>query len=397
MPVTSAYLDHAASTPLRPAARAALVEVLDEVPGNPSGQHRWARAARRRLDDARDQVAAALGCRPSEVVVTSGGTEADNLAIAGASAGREGRPACVATDHHAVIEPVRALGGTVLSVDGRARLDPGALDAWLAEHPAPSVLSVCVANNELGVVQPVLELVEVVRRRSPATAIHLDAVAAAAWLDLRPLVAEVDLVSISGHKVGGPKGSGVLVVRDGVELAPLLRGGAQERERRSGTPDLAGAVATAVALEEAVAARVELVPRIAAWRDRLRDEVLAGVPAGTVVDTLDAAADPAGPAPERVANIVHLSCRGLHREALLFRLDEEGVAASAGSSCASGALEPSHVVRALGLAPDLADGSLRLSLGWCTTEAEVDHAIEVVVRVVAELHGAALEAGRVPR
>ena len=235
------------------------------------------------------------------------------------------------------------------------------------------------------------------RRRSPATTVHLDAVAAAAWLDLRPLVAAADLVSISGHKVGGPKGSGVLVVRDGVGLAPVLRGGAQERERRGGTPDLAGAVATAVALDETVAERDELVARTAAWRDRLRCGVLDGAPAGSVVDTLDTLDTLEGPAPERIANIVHLSCRSVHREALLFRLDEEGVAASAGSSCASGALEPSHVVRALGLAPDLADGALRLSLGWCTTEAEVDHAIEVVVRVVTELHGAALGAGRVAR
>jgi cysteine desulfurase len=384
--VTAIYLDHAASTPMRPAARAALVDVLDRLPGNPSGQHRWARDARRRLDDARDQIAAALGCRPSEIVVTSGGTEADNLAIAGAAGARVGPPVCVATDHHAAIEPVRALGGVVLSVDGRARIDPEAFAARLAGVPSPSVVSLCLANNELGVVQPAAALIEVVRRASPGTLVHLDAVAAASWLDLRPLVEAADLVSISGHKVGGPKGSGVLVVRDGVGLAPLLHGGAQERERRAGTPDVAGAAATAVALAEAVAEREELVTRIGGLRDRLAAGILA-MAGDAAVDTV-ALVDGAVP---RVANVAHLSCRGVHREALLFRLDELGIAASAGSSCASGALEASHVVAALDLPDDLRAGPLRLSLGWSTTADEVEQAIPLVAGAIVGLRAAATE------
>ncbi|HWJ64690.1 MAG TPA: aminotransferase class V-fold PLP-dependent enzyme, partial [Acidimicrobiales bacterium] len=207
--------------------------------------------------------------------------------------------------------------------------------------------------------------------------LHTDAVAAAAWVDVAALAERADLITISGHKVGGPKGIGVLAVRDGVELAPLLLGGGQERERRSGTPDVGGAVALGAALAVTARDRITVVQRVEEQAERL----VAGLTAAVdhVRPTVPARSAPG------VANIVHLSCREVDSEPLLFLLDEAGVAASAGSSCASGALEPSHVVDALGVAPDWAPGALRLSLGWCTTDDEIDHALAVIPAAIAQL------------
>jgi cysteine desulfurase len=377
---------------MRPVARAALAEALELAVGNPSGQHRWARTARRRLDDARDEVAAAIGVAPDEVVFTSGGTEADNLAITGVVRATGATAACLATDHHAVIDPVRAAGGTVLDAGGRAAVDPDAVADQLrtmARHrpsaaEVPVVVSFALVNNELGVVQPWHELVAAVRAAWPSAVVHTDAVAAVSWMDLRPVADAVDLLTVSGHKVGGPQGIGALVVRQGTPLAPVVLGGAQERARRAGTPGVAAAASMAAALTEAVADRPATVARVGALRDQLREALLAA--SGTqLVDTVDWADQGA----ERVANVVHLSCRDVHREALLVRLDLDAVAASAGSSCASGAPERSHVVTALGVPRDLADGSLRLSLGWCTTESEVAHAASVIPAAVAALVGTA--------
>lgn len=383
----SAYLDHAASTPMRPEALAAMVEVLERAPGNPSGQHRWAREARRLLDDARDRIAAVVGAHPRDVVLTSGGTEADNLAITGTVAAMGGRPLCLVTDHHAALAPVRAAGGRTIEV-GQAdgTVTDEAVVAALRATPDASVVSMALANNELGVIQPVAELVAVIAETAPGAVVHLDAVAAAAWVDLAAASVDASLVSLSGHKVGGPKGVGALVVRPGVALRPQLVGGSQELERRAGTPDVAGAVAFAVALERSAADRVERCARVAAQRDRLESALLAaGDDLVRTTSTGDA---------ERLSNIAHLSARGVHREALLFRLDAEGVAASSGSSCASGATERSHVIAALGLPAELEDGALRLSLGWCTTDEEIDHAIDVVSRVVRELRGTVAEPSR---
>lgn len=381
----SAYLDHAASTPLRPEARAALDDALELV-GNPSGHHAWARAARRRLDDARDQVAAVLGVAPASITFTSGGTEADNLAVAGVLGARGGTPVCSAVEHAAVLAPVLAAGGATVAVDeaGAVRVDE--LATALRDRPEVSLVSVMTANNELGTVQPldaVAEVVAAVRPGRPhGLVLHTDAVAAAAWLDLAAQCRAADLVSISGHKVGGPKGIGVLVVPPELALAPLLRGGGQERERRSGTPNVAGAIALAAALEASAADRTERVARVAAQRDRL---VAALVGAGvglrrTVPEALGAPG---------LANLAHLAHDSVDGEALLFLLDEAGVAASAGSSCASGALEGSHVVAALGPAAARARTTLRLSLGWSTTDAEVDHAIGAVPTAVRRLREAA--------
>lgn len=371
---------------MRPEALSAMVDALQRVPGNPSGQHRWARDARRLLDDARDQIAQVVGCEPGEVVFTSGGTEADNLAIAGSVQAHGGVASalCVATDHHAVLDPVAAVGGVALPVERSGTLHPDVLAAALAEgaaeRPMPAVVSMALANNELGVEQPLAELAAVVREHAPDASVHVDAVAAAAWLDLAEVARDADLISLSGHKVGGPKGIGALIVRRGTPLHPVQLGGGQERERRGGTQNVAGAVAFAAALSATASGRADTVARVGALRDRLVAALLAASP--QIVETVPAASGVA-----RVANIAHLCLRGVHREALLFRLDEQGVAASAGSSCASGALEPSHVAVALDLPSDLRQGTLRLSLGWTTTEAEVDRAIAVVSRAVVDLQG----------
>ncbi|MCU1370538.1 MAG: putative cysteine desulfurase [Ilumatobacteraceae bacterium] len=380
----SAYLDHAASTPVRPEARDALLDVLEHVPGNPSGQHRWAREARRRLDDARDGIAALLGTGPGGVVFTSGGTEADNLAVRGSLLASGGTSLCSSIEHHAVLDLVRDFGGSTVAVDGFGRIDLEHLEEELAAERHISVVSVMLVNNEVGTVQDLDAVADVVDRARPShphgLLLHTDAIAGAAWVDVAVAAARADLITISGHKVGGPKGIGVVAVRDGVALAPLLVGGGQERERRPGTPDVAGAVALNVALAITARERSTLVGRVRGHAERLVagltdavDHVRLTVPPGSV---------------DTVANIVHLSCREVESEALLYLLDEAGVAASAGSSCASGALEPSHVVEALGVAPDWASGALRLSLGWTTTDEEIDHALAVIPGAIAQLRTA---------
>ena len=367
---------------MRPEAVAAMVEVLERVPGNPSGQHRGAREARRLLDDARDVVARHLGCRPNEVVFTSGGTEADNLAVTGSVSGPDGvrgLPVCLATDHHAVLHPVQAAGGRTVVVGPDGVVDLDDLARVLAETDDVGVVSVALVNNEVGTLQPLEAIAAVVRSAAPDASLHVDAVAAAAWLDLAEACAGADLVSISGHKVGGPKGIGALAVRHGVDLEPILLGGSQEWELRAGTPNLAGAIALAAALEATAAERSALVARVGALTDRLRRELVASVPDLVVTGAID------GIDPERVPNIVHACVPWVEREALLFLLDQAGVLASAGSSCASGAMEPSHVLEAMGVDPHVAGGALRFSLGWSSTEADVDAAVRATVDAVAQL------------
>src|ERR671918_705873 len=228
-----AYLDHAATTPLRPEARAAMLPWLGERFGNPSGDHRVARAARQAVDEARDVVAEVVGCRPGDVVFTSGGTEADNMAVRGVHAPPPRPMLCSAVEHDAVRNPVRVVGGETVGVDRRGVLDLDALDATLT--PDVTLVAVMAANNEIGAVQPVAEAAELVRRRAPRAVVHSDAVQAAAWLDMRTVVADAHLVALSSHKLGGPQGVGVLVVRPGTPLRPLVLGGGQERELRSGT------------------------------------------------------------------------------------------------------------------------------------------------------------------
>ena len=377
--MTDAYLDHAASTPVRPEAVAAMTPLLGSSFGNPSGSHRWAREARRLLDDARDQVADALGVLPSEVVFTSGGTEADNTAVLGSVASRGGRALCSAVEHSAVLEPVQHTGGVIAPVDGAGRMDLDALRDLLGAHTDIAVVSAMTANNETGTVQDLAPVAAVVRSAAPGALLHTDAVAAAPWIDLAPVSAVVDLLTVSAHKVGGPKGIGALVVRSRTKLTPLVRGGGQEQERRSGTPNVIGAVGFAAALAACVANRDETVARTEVLRQRLVDGLTSAVPDAVMVS-------PSSPA-DRTAGTVLVCFPGLEREALLFLLDQAGIGASWGSSCASGASEPSHVLAAMGIPDHISRGALRLSLGWSSTGAEVDAALEAVPAAVARLRG----------
>lgn len=343
---------------------------LTERFGNPSGGHRVAQVARKAIDDARDVVADCLGCEPREVVFTGGGTEGDNLAVAGVIGKRGGTALCSATEHHAVLHSVERLKGHTVPVGADGRVDLDALDRAIT--PEVTLVSVMLVNNEVGTIQPLPEIVDVVAGRAT---VHTDAVQAVSWTDVASFTAGADLVSVTGHKIGGPQGTGAIVVRQGTELEPILVGGGQEQERRSGTHNVAGIVGFAAALQACTESRDETVARLRAQRDRLADGLLASIPGAAESGTRDT----------KVAGICHLLIEGIESEALLFLLDRAGVCATAASSCASGALEPSHVLAAMGVPRDLAKGSLRLSLGWPSTGADVDLALDVIPRAVAQL------------
>ena len=367
------YLDHAATTPMRPECTEAMLPFLGQRWGNPSGGHALARATRQAVEEAREVVAESLGGEPREVVLTGGGTEADNMAVTGLTAVRGGWPVCTAVEHHAVLNPVLALGGRVLGVHPDGTVDLDALDAALDDEV--SVVSVMAVNNEVGTIQPLHRVAELVRRRAPAAALHTDAVQAFPWLDVATVARSADLVAVSAHKFGGPQGVGALLVREGTTLEPLLRGGGQERERRSGTHNVAGIVGMAAAMGATVAQRAATVERVGRLRDRLADGLLSAIPDCTESGTRST----------KVAGSCSLLFGGIESEALLVLLDREGICATAASSCASGALEPSHVLAAMGVPRQLAAGSLRLSLGWTTTEADVDHALRAIPAAVAQL------------
>jgi cysteine desulfurase len=386
VPGPPCYLDHGATTALRPEARAAMMPWLGVRFGNPSGAHGVARAARRAVDEARDVVAEVVGCRPGDVVFTSGGTEADNLAVTGVHAARPGPLLCSAVEHEAVLQPVLRAGGRTVPVGGDGLVDLDALAGGVAADT--TLVSVMVANNEVGAVQPVAEAAEVVRRRAPHAALHADAVQAAAWLPLPERLHAFDLVSLSSHKVGGPQGVGALVVRRGTPLRALALGGGQERELRSGTQNVAGIVGFAAALRAVLASRDETAARVGALRDRLADGLAAAVPG--LVET-------APGRDRRLPGTLHVCVPDIESEALLFLLDEAGVAASAASACASGAQQASHVLAAMGVTDDLARGALRLTLGWPTTEADVARALQVVPAAVARLRGTAARSDAGPR
>lgn len=378
------YLDHAATTPMRPEAVAAMLPFLTERFGNPSGSHAVARAARRALDDARESVAGHLGCEPDEVVFTGSGTEADNLAVLGAHGAVGGDVLCSAVEHHAVLLACRSLGGRTVPVDGAGVIDLDALSEAL--HPEVGVVSVMLANNEVGTIQPLAEVVALVRARAPRAVVHTDAVAAVPWVDVAAETSGADLVSVSAHKFGGPKGVGVLVVRRGTALRPVLHGGAQEHGRRPGTHDVAGIVGTAAALAAASAARPTEIPAVRALRDRLADGLVAldevqetGNPAGHV------GSDARGERGGKVAGSCHVLVGGVNQEELLLLADDAGICASAGAACASGALEPSHVLLAMGISAAEARGAVRFSLGPTTTGADIETALAVIPKVVEQL------------
>lgn len=383
----SLYLDHNATTPVRPEAASAMAECLEGPPGNPSSLHRFGRDAARARELARARVARAAGCEAEEVVFTSGGTEADNLALRGALSEGRRHLVTVATEHEAVLQTVEALeaGGmeaTVLPVREDGRADPDDVAAALRRDTA--LVSVMAANNETGVLQPIDAIGRLCRDRG--VLFHTDAVQLFGKLPFALRSLAVDLVSISSHKIGGPKGVGALCVKRGVALRPLVTGGSQERRLRPGTENLPGIVGFGKAAELADLELAREAPRLAALRDRLEQGVLRVAPGARVNGA---------PSP-RLPNTSNVSFPGLDGETLLMALDLEGVAVSTGAACNAGAAEPSHVLLAMGRSREEAGGSLRFSLGRTTQEAEIDETLDVLARVIARLNrnGSVPQAGR---
>jgi cysteine desulfurase len=367
------YLDHNATTPLDPRVLDAMLPFLRDDFGNPSSLHWFGQRARGAVEEARARVAALVGAEPAEIVFTSGGSESDNAALRGAKPKppRAG-VVCSAIEHHAVLNTAKAMREEGRPV-GIARVGEGGvldLDDLAAKvDDRTAVVSVMLANNETGVVQPVAEAARLARGRGAL--VHCDAVQAASKLPIDVRALDVDLLTLSAHKVYGPKGVGCLYVRRGTPMAPLVRGGAQERNRRAGTENVAGLVGFGVAAALAREGLESEALRVAALRDRLEERLLAIPGARRNGD---------GP---RVPNTTNASFEGVDAEALLIALDLEGVAASTGAACAAGGLEPSHVLRAMGLPPERVQSSLRLSLGRSTTEADVDRAAGIIASVVA--------------
>ncbi len=371
--MTRAYLDHASSTPLRPAAAEAMAPWLS-VPGDPGRVHAEGRAARFALEEAREQVASFLGARPREVLFTSGGTEAVNTAVAGATAAASEGPAHVvasAVEHSAVLESAQRAGTvTLVGVDRLGRVDPDAVAAGL--RPETALVCVQAANHEVGTLQPVAEVAEVCRSRG--VRLHVDACAAAGHVPLDFATLGADLVSVSAHKLGGPRGVGALLIRRGLRLAPLLVGGAQERARRAGLENVAAAVGFAAACAElAAGGRLEAEAKLAR---ELTERVLSEAPARVV--GVSVFGDPV----DRLPYLVCLGVDGVEAEPVLLALDQQGVAVHSGSSCSSETFEPSPVLQAMGVD---ADHSLRVSVGWPSGDDDVDAFLAVFPGVVDRL------------
>ncbi|MEO8461902.1 MAG: cysteine desulfurase family protein [Chloroflexota bacterium] len=374
----SVYLDHAATTPLRREALEAMLPYLTEQFGNPSSPHGWGRRARAGLDEAHERVAGALGANPREIVLTSGGTEALNLAIKGAAwAGKASghRIITTAVEHHAVLHPLRQLEKfgfeTVeLAVDRYGRLDPDTLSAALTDRTI--LVALGHANNEVGTIQAIVELVARVRRDGPrGCLVAIDAVASAPYLTLDVSELDCDLLAIAAHKFDGPKGAGALYLRAGIHLLSQQQGGSQERFRRAGTEDVAAAVGMGVAFELAVAEIPVVAPRLQADRDRLLSCL-------TSLDDVETTGHPI----DRLPGLVSVVARGVEGATVVLKLDLEGVAASVGSACTTGSAEPSHVLRAMGYPDEEARGSLRVSLGRGTGRDDVAAAVDIIPRVL---------------
>jgi cysteine desulfurase len=358
---------------------------------NASSSHAMGRDARKAVEEAREEVAAFVGAHPAEVVFTSGGTEADNLAVFGALAGPvppgERRSAvCSAIEHSAVLEPLRAAArgsAAVLGVGSLVVREIGATATGMVDLAALAealdgetrFVSAMTANNEVGTVQPLAEIATLTRRRAPHALLHTDAVQAARFLDLASVTAGFDLVTLTAHKLGGPKGVGALIVRAPATIAPTIYGGGQERERRSGTSNVAGIVGLAAAVRVVAARRDAESARIRELRDALADRLVAGVPG--VLETV--------PRDSVLPGHCHVRIGGVDHEELLVLLDAAGVCASGGSACASGALEPSHVLVAMGLSRAEARSGVRFSLGYTTTPEDVDRTVTAVVEAVERL------------
>jgi cysteine desulfurase len=380
-----AYLDHAATTPMLPAAIAAVTKELGEV-GNPSSLHAAGRRARRVVEESRETIAAAFGARPSEVVFTSGGTEADNLAVKGLYWSRQQdrrrvRVLASAVEHHAVLDPVRWLADaqgaevTWLPVDSLGRVDPQQVHDEIARDPdAVALVTVMWANNEVGTVQPVGECVAAAA--AFGVPVHSDAVQAAGHLPLDFAASGLEALTVSGHKLGGPLGVGALLLRRSASPVPLVHGGGQERDVRSGTLDTPAIAGFAAAVAESTEDRVDVSQTVASLRDDLVARVLEAVP--DAVLNGDPVSDPA----HRLPGNAHLSFPGCEGDSLLMLLDARGVHCSTGSACSAGVAEPSHVLLAMGATEAEARSSLRFSLGRTSTKADVDELVTVVGAVV---------------
>ncbi len=373
------YLDHAATTPLRGEVLDAMAPFLGGVFGNPSSAHRYGRAAREALDDAHERLARAIGADAREIVFTSGGTEAINLALKGAAWAGKARGHRIVTtpvEHHAVghaLSYLEKFGFEVVQVpvDRYGRVDPADIEAAITDRTI--LVSVMLGNNEVGTMQPVTEVAAVVRAHR-GILFHVDAVQAAPWVRLDVEALGADLVALAAHKAEGPKGTGALWIRRGTHLLAQQHGGAQERHRRAGTENVAGAVGMATAFALAAAERDVTAQRVRALRDRLGAALLA-------VDGVESTGHPADRLPHILSVLVH----GIDGGSVTLALDLEGVAASTGSACSSGSAEISHVLAAMGYPAEEARGAIRLSLGRSTTAAEIDEAAAIVPAVIRRL------------
>jgi cysteine desulfurase len=371
------YLDHAATTPVREEVLEAMLPFFGPRFGNPSSVHRWGREARTALDEARERLARCLGASPDEVVFTSCGTEADNMALIGVWRARRGedRPAAVSTpiEHKAVLGALHRIaseGGEerLLAVDVAGRVDADSFDALVRDDAA--VVSVMWVNNEIGTLQDVGALAE--RAKSRGVVFHSDAVQAFGKVDIDARRLPFDLLSVSGHKIGAPKGIGALFIRRGTPMEPLLFGGSQDRGRRPGTENVAMAVGLACAAELAVAEREFEWHRLETLRDRLEEAILARVPDAVIH----------GRGSPRAPHVTNVSAPGTESESMLIALDLRGIACSAGSACQSGSIDPSHVLEAIGVSRELGNAAIRMSLGALSTEAAVDRAADVYATLV---------------
>jgi cysteine desulfurase len=377
------YLDHAATTPVDPEVAELMAQVLREVPGNPSSIYAEGRRARALVDRARDEVAVAIGAQPDEIVFTSGGTEADNLALRGVLKAREGDADGIVTtaiEHHAILDTARDLEAhgqarvSVLTVDRDGRVTAAAVAQAIDARTA--IVSVMHGNNEIGTLEPIAAIGAICRERG--VAFHSDAVQTVGALAIDVRAIPIDLLSVNAHKFYGPKGIGALYVRRGTRIATVQTGGGQEKGRRTGTENVAGIVGLGAALRIAAQRREAESTRQAALRDRLIDGIRSRIPEATLT----------GHPTERLPNNASFCFRGTQGEALIVSLDLEGFSTSSGSACTSGDTEPSHVLLALGLDRELAQGSLRLTLGRDTTAADIDELLTALPPIVARLRAA---------